>query len=60
MPDKKPGKGGTRKIGRGLRSPSHVRYTNERRWETNKARRIAKNAKREAKVRRRRVERIAK
>jgi len=37
-------KGGqkNRKYGRAARKPSHVRYTNERRWETNKARKAAK------------------
>lgn len=34
-----------RKIGRLKRKPSHVRYTMERRWETNKKRRAAKIAK---------------
>ncbi len=59
MPDNKPGKGGTRKNGRGLRSPSHIRYTNERRWETNKARRIAKAKKIEMRAKARRAERAA-
>lgn len=31
-----------RKFGRGLRKPSHNRYTLLRRWETNKARKAAK------------------
>ena len=34
-----------RKIGRQKRKPSHVRYTNERRWEKNKERRARKIAK---------------
>ena len=51
MPDNKPGKGGTKKIGRSMRSPSHVRYTNERRWEKNKRRRMARQAKLEEKKR---------
>ncbi len=41
----KKGKGGKRKIGRMSRKPSHNRYTMERRWEKNKARRAAKNQK---------------
>lgn len=36
------GKGGQRKFGRGLRKPSHQRYTIERRWEKNKERKAAK------------------
>lgn len=40
-----------RKYGRAGRKPSHNRYNVERRWEKNKARRIAKQAKREAKKR---------
>ena len=35
-------KGGKRKIGRASRKPSHNRYTLERRWEKNKARKQAK------------------
>ena len=38
-----------RKYGRAGRRPSHNRYNLERRWEKNKARRIAKQAKKEAK-----------
>ena len=38
-------KGGKRKIGRQSRKPAHNRYTMERRWETNKARKAAKVAK---------------
>jgi len=34
-----------RKFGRLKRKPSHVRYTNERRWEKNKERRARKIAK---------------
>jgi len=41
-PTPKKGSGGKRKIGRSLRKPSHNRYTIERRWEKNKARRAAK------------------
>jgi len=36
------GKSGQRKYGRGLRKPSHQRYTIERRWEKNKERKAAK------------------
>jgi len=40
---KKAGCGGkNRKYGRAARKPSHFRYTIERRWETNKARKAAK------------------
>jgi hypothetical protein len=39
--DQKKG-GGGRKIGRASRKPAHNRYTMERRWEKNKARRAAK------------------
>jgi hypothetical protein len=40
-----------RKYGRAGRRPSHNRYNMEERWEKNKARRIAKQAKKEAKKR---------
>jgi len=40
-PKRKGGKK-NRKFGRANRRPSHNRYTMERRWEKNKARRIAK------------------
>lgn len=40
-----------RKFNRACRRPSHNRYTSEQRWETNKARRIAKQKKKEAKKR---------
>jgi hypothetical protein len=49
MADKKNKGKKNRKIGRSKRKPAHNRYTAERRWETNKARRIAKQAKIEAK-----------
>ena len=39
-----------RKYGRGLRKPAHQRYTAERRWEKNKARKIAKQKRKEAKA----------
>ncbi len=42
-------KGGKRKIGRMSRKPAHTRYTNERRWEKNKARKALKIAKEVAK-----------
>ena len=35
-------KGGKRKIGRSSRTPAHTRYTMERRWEKNKARKARK------------------
>ena len=38
-----------RKWGRQGRRPGKARYNNERRWEINKARRIAKQKKKEAK-----------
>ena len=38
-------KGGKRKIGRSSRKAAHNRYTIERRWEKNKARKAAKIAK---------------
>lgn len=47
---KKAGKGGTRKIGRMSRKPSHQRYNNEQRWIRNKECRLAKAAKREARL----------
>lgn len=40
-----------RKYGRAGRKPSHNRYNLEQRWEKNKARRIAKQARKEAKKR---------
>jgi len=39
------GKGGQKKIGRGLRSPTHARYVNEGRREKNKIRKIKKHLK---------------
>jgi len=36
-----------RKIGRMKRKPAHNRYTAEKRWEINKARKAAKQAKKE-------------
>jgi len=48
-PTRKKGKSGNRKHGRNKRKPSHIRYNYERRWEKNKARRIAKQARKEAK-----------
>lgn len=38
-----------RKIGRAARKPAHTSYTRARRWETNKERRMARQAKLEAK-----------
>lgn len=40
------GKAGQRKVGRGMRSASHTRYTNEGRREKNKIWRIKKHLKR--------------
>lgn len=40
-PQRKSGKK-NRKFGRAARKPAHIRYTNERRWEKNKARKAAK------------------
>ena len=39
------GKRGGKKIGRGLRSPAHTRYVNERRSLSNKLKRIKKHCK---------------
>ena len=41
--------GGGKKKGRWSRKPSHQRYKLSRRWETNKLRRIKKQARIEAK-----------
>ena len=51
MSDTPKRKGGkkNRKFGRAGRRPSHNRYTMEKRWEKNKARRIAKQQKLEDK-----------
>ena len=38
------------KYGRAGRKPSHIRYNVEKRWETNKARKKAKNQKRAEKL----------
>ncbi|MFH0891557.1 MAG: hypothetical protein V1867_02130 [Candidatus Falkowbacteria bacterium] len=38
-----------RKIGRAARKPAHTSYTRERRWEANKERRMARQARFEAK-----------
>lgn len=43
-PKRKGGKK-NRKFGRANRRPAHIRYTMERRWEKNKARRQAKHKK---------------
>ena len=40
------GKSGQKKVGRSMRSASHTRYTNERRCERNKIKRIKKHLKR--------------
>jgi hypothetical protein len=40
-----------RKFGRAGRRPSKARYNGERRWEKNKAKRIAKQARKEEKKR---------
>jgi hypothetical protein len=49
--------GGARKLGRGMRKPSHNRYTMEQRWIKNKERRVAKQAKLEAKQKARKIKR---
>ena len=49
--------GGARKIGRGMKKPSHNRYTMEQRWVKNKERRIAKQVKLEAKKKVRKLKR---
>ena len=49
--------GGARKIGRGMRKPSRQRYTMGQRWIKNKERRIAKQAKLEAKQKARKIKR---
>lgn len=43
------GKSGTRKYGRCIRKPSHIRYNLENRREINKARKIAKQKRIETK-----------
>lgn len=40
-----------RKFGRGLKKPAHARYNAEGRRETNKARKMAKQARKEEKAR---------
>lgn len=49
---KKAAGGNSRKVGRAGRKPAHKRYNNERRWEKNKARRIAKQKRFEEKKKR--------
>lgn len=49
--------GGARKYGRGIRKPAHNRYTMEQRWIKNKERKIAKQAKLEAKQKARKLKR---
>ena len=49
--------GGARKIGRGMRKPSRQRYTMEQRWIKNKEKRVAKQAKLEAKQKARKIRR---
>jgi hypothetical protein len=51
MATKKAKSGGGRKIGRAGRKPAHQRYNLERRWEKNKARKIAKQKRFEEKKR---------
>lgn len=41
-----------RKVGRGARKPSQVRYNQEQRWASNKARRVARNTRRSDSVER--------
>ena len=41
------GKKGGKKIGRGFRSPAHVRYTNSARWITNAIRRLKRHIKKQ-------------
>jgi len=47
-----------RKIGRAARKPSHCRYTLQHRWITNKAKRIAKQKRFEAKKKLKKAERL--
>lgn len=49
-----------RKYDRCRKKPSHIRYTNEKRWEKNKAKRIAKQAKKEAKAKAKKAARLLK
>lgn len=50
---------GNRKHGRSMRKPAHKRYVAEKRWISNKKKRIAKEAKRQARLHRpERMERI--
>ncbi len=49
--------GGARKIGRGVRKPSRQRYTMEQRWIKNKERKVAKQAKLEARKKARKLKR---
>lgn len=53
------GKGGkkNRKHGREKTDPAHIRYNLERRWKKNKKRRIEKEAKRQARLKKRKLER---
>jgi len=57
MPDSKPDKGGTLKIGRLGRSPSHARYNQEGRRDKNKKRKAAKQARKELRQRREAIKR---
>ena len=59
MPESKKS-GGNRKHGRTGRSPSHIRYNSEGRCRRNKERRVAKEARRQArlKVRRHEIEKM--
>ena len=57
MANKKTGGKGSKKIGRSARKPSHARYNSSKRWEENKARRIAKQKKKEERAKRKRAER---
>lgn len=51
--------GGARKLGRGMRKPSHNRYTMEQRWIKNKERRVVKQAKLESKKKARKLKRYS-
>ena len=57
MANTKTGGKGSRKIGRCARKPSHSRYNSMKRWEENKARRIAKQKKKEERVKKKREQR---
>ena len=52
------GKKGSKKIGRSARRPAHTRYNNAKQWKINKQKKIEKEAKRQAKLKAKKLKNI--